>query len=445
MPGHVLLNPPQSRAIVRRFVIASALAGGLWALNTPRRAGAADAVWTSTAALSADWSATASWSNKVPPGAKSTTDNADTAHFDQSSRTPVATINFSGLGGFYYLGAIDNTAQSQQITMSTSSTFGILTLNGATVGGVGNTILRNTLASSDLALSGQSTYKLTLDLSKATSNIEAYDYSSITLNADLGLGGSGSICAVKFNGHSKGLLTLNGQGNFKGGLTVAGGTVLANGTDSAGSGGTVVQSGGTLAGIASGSTGGAVTVQAGGTISAGTGAGAGDKPGILTIAQVDSHNVSTPSGLTLTTGSKLVWKTTSSASTGTAGTTWDRLNLGTLSIVDDGTHTGVVTLDAVLGASGTFVAPKVNTTYTLAHTTNTTALDVAHLFSLNTDGLGLPSSSFSLSFDHVSGGYDLDMTYHAAPEPGTVALILASGVVVLGRRRRKHHRPGLPG
>ena len=203
-------------------------------------------------------------------------------------------------------------------------------------------------------------------------------------------------------------------------------TVLANNaTNSLGTGGVTINTGGTLAGGApgvAGAVGGAVTVATGGTISAGTGATTGDTPGTLA-----SGNQTWQSGGTY------VWKTL--ASSGTAGTTWDLLNMGTL-----GGASGF-TVKAILGSGGTFVAPPLYsglTKFKLADTTNTATLDVAGLFILNTSGLGITNNqgTFTLSFDPDGGGtYDLNLNFQAAPEPTTAGLLGLAFAPLLGRRR----------
>ena len=326
------------------------------------------------------------------------------------------TLNKTGAGTLF----VNNSTNSFTggVTIN-AGTFGIGT-NGAlgpTSGTIGPVTINNDATMRFDLLSGGNPVlaaNRNFVVGSANSKMSVASGETWTINGDIS--GAGTLNKV-----DTGTLYLNsGNSTYAGGTVVSAGVLRANNgaTGSAtGTGDVTVNAGGTFGG--NGTITGAVTVNAGGTITAGADAGT---PGTLRT------------GDQTWAGGKYLWKTL--ASSGTAGTTWDLLSIGALSASSG------FTVQAALGTGGTFVAPAPNsgtTTYQIAHTTNTTDINVESLFVLDTSALGVSpgAGTFALSFEPGGGGgYDLNLNFQAAPEPTTFALVGLGAVSVLGRRRR---------
>ena len=117
------------------------------------------------------WLSTGNWTGDVAAGSTTTTTDTDIAVFSVFAQ-PTIGINMSTTSGVYYLGAIDNTyARARTYNNSTSTVAGVLTLNGATVNSVANTILRNSTTELMTITNGTGTGTLGLGLGNATNNI----------------------------------------------------------------------------------------------------------------------------------------------------------------------------------------------------------------------------------------------------------------------------------
>ena len=183
----------------------------------------------------------------------------------------------------------------------------------------------------------------------------------------------------------------------------------------------------------------------GGTITAGDGAEATDKPGTLTTgAQTWEPQ-----------GTDVVKFKNSAGPSGTA-TGFDRLSMTTLNLLQLGggntfnlkllkTTAGTTTGTFDAAAAKAFViayAGDVTLPSGYARPTGTSVTDVSGLFTLDTSGVTFANDArFTVGLSADGGGYDLNVGYSAAPEPGVAALAGLGGLGVLGRRRR-HNATG---
>jgi autotransporter-associated beta strand protein len=265
-----------------------------------------------------------------------------------------------------------------------------------------------------------------------------------------------------------GTTTLTGANSYSGGTMINAGTVLANSGDttygSMGSGLVTVSSGGTLGGT--GQIRGSILVN--GTITAGI-AAAGVAPGTL-IANASGAATTFAGGATYDV------KIDSNAANGVAGTNWDELVLGGLNVTAASGSPFNVTLNSLTSAnaagavSGLTSSNWVVATTTSAPTgltlsgTGTTILAVSGtgtgaptvttgdsgIFALTTTGFDsanniIPGGSyFALELINTTGtDYSLEV-YTSAPEPGSALLVCAGAAgMLLGRRRRRGTCRGL--
>ena len=108
-------------------------------------------------ASSGAWLNTANWTGGVEAGSTTSTDT-DIAVFGVNANNTVG-IDMTTTSGVYYLGAIDNTnATARTFNNSSTTTAGVLTLNGATVNAVANTILRNSASALMTITNGRNRY-----------------------------------------------------------------------------------------------------------------------------------------------------------------------------------------------------------------------------------------------------------------------------------------------
>jgi hypothetical protein len=206
------------------------LASALVALLSAQSAHAQS--WSGT--TSGTWSNTNNWTDGVEAGSKTTTTDTDIAVFNVSAQ-PTIVINMNASGGVYYLGAIDNTNATTR-TFSNSSTIapGILTLNGATVNSVENTILRNSTTTLMTIKNGTGLGTLGLALGNATNNIiQITGTGGVTISSII----SGSGRNLTLEGGGTGVLTLSGANSYTGETTVSVGKLTVstgsiNGTSS---------------------------------------------------------------------------------------------------------------------------------------------------------------------------------------------------------------------
>jgi len=170
------------------------------------------------------WLTAGNWTGGVAAGSTTTTDS-DIAVFSVNAQ-PTIGINMSTTSGVYYLGAIDNTyARARTYNNSTSTFAGVLTLNGATVNSVENTILRNTTTELMTITNGAGSGTLGLALGNATNNIiQITGTGGITISSII----SGSGRNLTLQGGGTGVLTLSGANSYTGETTVSGGKLTVS-------------------------------------------------------------------------------------------------------------------------------------------------------------------------------------------------------------------------
>ena len=253
---------PNSFCLARlvRFAAVSVAALGL--LSTSR---AADILWSSAAGSA--WLTPANWTGGVTPGA------ADNAQFgaNPTSGTTAVGINMATAGGLQQVGAIEVTAArtgslNLPVNNSSGATAGTIQLNGATVNGVPNTVLRNAHAGTGTLLMGGGTLAngFTISFNNA---------SSVIIDATKNITFSSNLVSAP-NGFTKtgaGTLTMSVQNAFTGPVNInAGnylvsvaqtnqniitlsGSSLAHGTGSPGASKVVISGSGTLTNNSAGS------------------------------------------------------------------------------------------------------------------------------------------------------------------------------------------------
>jgi|GEM_PF-1529259 len=192
--------------------------------------------WSSSATSGA-WLTTTNWTGGVAAGSSTDTANTNIAVFNVNVQNTIG-IAMSSTGGVYYLGAIDNTNNTARTINNGSTTAGVLTLNGATVNSVANTIVRNTTGSLLTITNGSGAGTMGLGLGNATNNII-----QIT-----GAGGITIPCIISGVGRN-----LTRQGTGAGVLILAGANTYT-GTTSVSAGAVNIQNATALGTVASGTT-----------------------------------------------------------------------------------------------------------------------------------------------------------------------------------------------
>jgi autotransporter-associated beta strand protein len=235
-------------------------------------------LWSSSGGSA--WLAATNWTGGAVPA------SGDIAQFGlnpTSGATPVG-IDMGSNGGAQSVGAIEVTsARSAALTVvnSAASASGMLTLNGATVNGTQNVILRNN-SSQLLTLADGLTVELEIVLGNATNNVVAIDGAGgITVSSII----SGFGRSLTKAGSGAGFLTLGGSNTFSGATTVSAGTLRLNSATGGALGSTAsvaVASGATLLLSQSNQVNdGAAVSLSGGTIT--RGAGVSETFGNLTV------------------------------------------------------------------------------------------------------------------------------------------------------------------
>ena len=336
------------------FTIQATTASGLAAATSGTIAASiqnATAILWSSASGSA-WLTTGNWTGTAVP---------TSAQVAQFGANPTGSggvgINFSDTLNNGTLnqavGAIEQTSArtSGALVVGNSTTVagkdGTLTLNGVTVNGVANVVIRSASSQNmtiqNIHASGDKT--MTVALGNATDNKVSLDGSgNIVISSII----SGSSKALTLTGSGSGSLVVSGANTYSGNTTISAGTLLVNGPGSLAAGSAVtIASGAKLGG--SGTAAGSVTVN--GTIAPGTSIG------------------------TLTTGAEMwngggsyLWEigtATNTATPGTPGTDWDLINLGgnltinaTNNAGDNGKFTITVTNAGALSLPANFDALK---------------------------------------------------------------------------------------
>ena len=178
-------------------------------------------------ATNGDWLTGTNWTGGVAAGS-TTPGDTDVAVFNVNANNTVA-INMTTTSGVYHLGAIDNTGNNTRIIQNTSGTTGVLTLNGATVNSVANTIIRNSTASL-LTIGNSASGTLGLALGNATANvIQITGNGGITINNII----SGSN-GISRQGTGAGTLTLSGNNSYTGVTAITAGAIAISNSNALG-------------------------------------------------------------------------------------------------------------------------------------------------------------------------------------------------------------------
>lgn len=188
----------------RKFLlaIASSILLGLSAIS----ARAADQTWEGgSAGNGTQWLSNTDWVGHVAyPGSLTGTTNTNIAIIPSNGTS--ASIGLNPSTGKFYLGAINFSSFTRTIYGSGNGDF-TLTLNGANVNSVPNTILRNSGSGTMTLLRTGGAGIMTVALGNATDNIVNIDSTGgITIDAPI----TGASKKLTFNGNSTGVLTING-------------------------------------------------------------------------------------------------------------------------------------------------------------------------------------------------------------------------------------------
>lgn len=321
------------------------------------------------------------------------------------------TNNFTGAVGITS-GAIRATAssalgQSSSITVQSGAaleyTSGInnacaMTINGSGISSAGalRNVSGNNTGSGTITLGSNSR----INADAGTLTLDVASGNAITGTFGVTFGGVGNIVvndnvnvsSAAITKDGAGSLTIAGSQNATGGITVSGGTLVYNASNS-GSGAVTVASGGKLGGSG---TLGAVTIQSGGTISP------GNSPGNLSV-----------SSLTLNGGGFYDWELTDA--TGAAGTGWDVITVGGSS--------GTVTLNAtslsqftinIIGSSPTDWASNTSRAWDIIDGGSWSPSFDASAFAINTAGFTASGTLGTWGVEDNGGNLRLVYTAPAA-------------------------------
>ncbi|QOV91058.1 beta strand repeat-containing protein [Humisphaera borealis] len=284
---------------------------------------------------------------------------------------------------------------------------------------VSSTNIMNFTNTGALGLGGSGARTLTLQGSNIGSN---------ALAAVIGDGAGGVTAVVK---SGLGTWSLTNANTYSGGTTITAGTLLVNNTST----------------LESGTGTGALQVDAAGTIG-----GSGSIAGPLTLAGAISPGNSvgtlTTANETWSRGGSYVWEIKDANgddalpgnTLANQGTSWDLLEInGTLNI---DTSTGpqftifLKTLNNTTPGAAADFNPASDYTWTIARTTSGVSNFNAALFSLDTSGFVGETGDFAIT---ESGG-NINISYTAVPEPGSIGTLAVAGIGLLARRRGRRLR-----
>jgi len=225
-------------------------------------------LWSSSGGSA--WLAGTNWTGGAVPA------SGDIAQFGANPTSGVIPvgIDMGGNGGAQSVGAIEVTAARTAeliINNSAASASGTFTLNGATVNGTPNVIVRNNSAHL-LTFSNGATANMAVALGNATANVVMIDGSGgIAIGSSI----SGAGRSLTKSGGGGGVLTLGGSNTFSGATTISSGTLRLDSATGGALGGTMsvaVASGATLLVSQSNQVNdGAAISLSGGTITRGAG------------------------------------------------------------------------------------------------------------------------------------------------------------------------------
>ena len=198
---------------------------------------AADGTWDGGAAGTATaWATLANWAGDVAyPGAIGSSANGDIANVKAGTGTTLQ-MNMTIFSGNFSLGAMDFDRATAATWNNNVSTAGILRLNGATVGGVANTLVRMQGTAAGNLTIADGTGTMGLALGNANGIFDIATSRTLTINSIISQVTSG-------NGFTKtggGTLVLSGANTFSGNVTILSGTVDSKTTQTTLGSGTLV-------------------------------------------------------------------------------------------------------------------------------------------------------------------------------------------------------------
>jgi fibronectin-binding autotransporter adhesin len=372
---------------------------------------AADGTWDGGAAGTATaWATLTNWAGDAAyPGAIGSSANGDIATVKAGTGATLQ-MNMTTFSGNFSLGALDFDRATTTTWNNSTVTAGILRLNGATVGGVANTLIRMQGTTAGNLTIADGTGTMGLALGNANGIFDIATSRTLTINSIISQVTSG-------NGFTKtggGTLVLSGANTFSGGVTILSGTVDSKTSQTTlGSGTLVIGGTGGVSPVFQTGVNNANAVQVnanttGTSIIAANGTGSGFvMSGAISLnsanLNVRTFNAGTTAAVTLSggvtgTGNLLI----NNLSNGTAATGKVTLsgstinNIGTVTSQGNGPTANVIS--AVIGANVTGVIQNSATTGL-----NLTAVNLYTGNTTITDGTLQISSAGSLNSGNYAG------------------------------------------
>lgn len=197
---------------------------------------AIDNSWDGGAGAGTAWLTLSNWVNETAYAGVVgfTGTNTDIATFNAGTGTTVS-INMSTAGGGFSLGAIDwNRTTAATLNNNSGAVAGTLRLNGATVGGVANTLVR--VSGTNLTIGGANGLDIALGTTNGVFNVDASATFTISKVINQLVDPSG------FTKAGTGIMVLSGtaNNNLTGTVTVNGGRLEVQHNGSLGTGGVVL-------------------------------------------------------------------------------------------------------------------------------------------------------------------------------------------------------------
>ena len=404
MPQMILLRhrPGRPRA---RCVLAALLLGFIGFVISP--ANAATEIWNSTGA-SQDWLTNTNWSPTTVPA------SGDIGSFNGTANPSNGQVGFTAGTSF---GAISLSLTSSSITFGSTGIGGSrpLTVNGATVNAVANTIFADTTTAATTLtiipqISGNKTLALTLG--NTANVIQASSGNTIDLQTGLGEATAGST--LTFQGG--GLLIFNAANSYTGLTTITAGTLRE--------------------GISNAISTGGLTVN-GSTAVFDLGASHTDSVGTVTLAGGGSINGTGTSALT-STGTFEMQSGSVSAILAGSGIALNKTTSGTVTLSGANTYTGATSVSA--GVLNIQNATALGTTAAGTSVTSGAALEIqggiavgAEALTLNGTGISSGGALRNISGNNSYAGLiTLGSATRINSDSGTLTLDVASGNAITG-------------
>jgi autotransporter-associated beta strand protein len=223
---------------------------------------AADQTWSGGASgNNTAWYTTGNWAGGAVPGAQGSSANTDIATLPSTgTNNPNSTIGINlatPAGNTHSLGALNFTGTINRAMGDSSGASGTVRLNGATVNGVPNVIIRNSSSGAfTLQNNGGGAGTMDIALGNATDNLVNIESTGGVTISSVIKNGTGNHLSLA--GAGSGVLTLSAANTYTGGTTVSGST-LAIGDNSALGSGQLTLNGGAVSALGSGFLGNAIS------------------------------------------------------------------------------------------------------------------------------------------------------------------------------------------